>query len=254
MACFDAATIVYAHPLFTYQAVALNLNINPSNDAIIRVKGQLVLLSLCALLTMTLERYLALVFTFFHEETRGKIIAIFCSCYFFLLLPFVLYYTNSSRTETQNFFNVIVLQRAPFVLMNCLNFKVYLVAKSLRKRIKIALGNLNDASVHRNVEVMKHSVSLKTVSTCFLVVVCTSLCFLPHLLFTIYRLTVPPQWRTKKLALVLHLWADTFQVVNSTLNCLIFFYKNSTLRRHGRAVLAKCCMKMTRRFEWRFNT
>ena len=142
-----------------------------------------------------------------------------------------------------------MLQGALFFLMNCLTFKLYLIARSLRKRIKIVLGNMNDVSVHRNVEVTKHSVSLKKVSTCLLVVVCTSLCYLPHLVYLIYALMESPKWRKTKLGQVLHVWADTLQVVNSTLNCLIFFYKNSTLRRHGRAMLAKCCKKMTRRFK-----
>jgi hypothetical protein len=38
----------------------------------------------------------------------------------------------------------------------------------------------------------------------------------------------------------IELWEYTFFTLNSSLNCLIFFYKNSALRRHAMNLLQKC--------------
>ena len=85
LACFDLATIVFAHPLFTYKAVVLNSDIQQNRRGIFQVKRQIFTFSLTAFLTMTIERYLALAFTFFHERyiTRRRIITFFCSCRYY---------------------------------------------------------------------------------------------------------------------------------------------------------------------------
>ena len=40
------------------------------------------------------------------------------------------------------------------------------------------------------------------------------------------------------------LWSYTLLAINSSLNSLIFFYKNGTLRRHGKVLIAKCCKRV----------
>ena len=39
---------------------------------------------------------------------------------------------------------------------------------------------------------------------------------------------------------IIDLWITTLFTLNSSLNCLIFFYKNSVLRRQGGIFLKKC--------------
>ena len=117
----------------------------------------------------------------------------------------------------------------------------------------ITLGNFTDRGpMQRNIEATKHKVTLRKISTCLLAGVCLTVCSLPHLVFYVLALLGKLDWRNQS-AHIIHLWADTFQSINSTLNCLIFFYKNGTLRRHGETIFVKYLSRMTGRInEWFF--
>ena len=84
--------------------------------------------------------------------------------------------------------------------------------------------------------------NLKNISTCSLAVWCFFVCSFPEIIFVILR------YASGQFLMLFVLWPSTFVSINSTLNCLIFFWKNSILRREGmkiingfRAHVMSCC-------------
>jgi hypothetical protein len=79
---------------------------------------------------------------------------------------------------------------------------------------------------------------LKTISTCSLAVACFFICFCPHIIYTALRLTSEMPLYDRQVVLF-HLWIDTVASMNSTLNCLIFFWRNSILRLEGMNIVKR---------------
>jgi hypothetical protein len=87
LACFDLAVVVVYHPLIITETllswIFANTSYYPDDVYIMR---HFYVFSLTALLTMTLERYLAMLYPFFHEKsvTKARLTIVFVS----MQLPF----------------------------------------------------------------------------------------------------------------------------------------------------------------------
>ncbi|CAB3985885.1 Hypothetical predicted protein, partial [Paramuricea clavata] len=107
---------------------------------------------------MTLERYLAVVYPFFHENsvTKSRLLAIFV----LMQLPFgVPYFALLNRTlETYIEACLLALITAVFSVMYFLNYKIFSTVERLRKRVAITLGTFD--SEEENIKVKKHNFSL----------------------------------------------------------------------------------------------
>ena len=74
LACFDLAVIVVFHPFIIIETILSWLfNTSYRPEDVNYIMRHLYLFSLTALLTMTLERYLAMMYPFFHEKSVTKI-------------------------------------------------------------------------------------------------------------------------------------------------------------------------------------
>ena len=116
-----------------------------------------------------------------------------------------------------------------FFLFFCLflfsNYQMFVIAKSKREDRRIAPA---DGPKSGNQERKKRMINFKNISTCFLAVGCYFICFLPHIIFSSLRLSKKP-WNDREVKLV-SMWCKTLLFMNSTFNCLIFFWRNSILR------------------------
>ena len=72
LACFDLAVVVVIHPLIIFETTFRWLSVGVIKDWV-RYIYILFDFSFHAFLTMTLERYLALVYPFFHKRDGEKI-------------------------------------------------------------------------------------------------------------------------------------------------------------------------------------
>jgi hypothetical protein len=223
LASFDLATVAVIHLALVLESI------DPSKKIPI-IEGQLQIFSLSAMLTMTLERYAALVYPFFHHRfaTKSRLLALLVM----LQLPFTVIHT--AMQITQNFLIgavFLALIIATFIATFVLNYKIWLVARRLQLHTPmVPLGGSNGYDpcyLNKN----QHKVTIKKISTCSLAVACLTVCFLPHFVYFILILT--GQLQNLGVIFTFHLWADTFLGMNSSFNCVIFFYMNSTLRRHG---------------------
>jgi hypothetical protein len=65
-----------------------------------------------------------------------------------------------------------------------------------------------------------------------LAVGCFFCCFCPYIIYSALRFA-PRTPLSERQVLLFHLWSSTFASLNSTFNCVIFFWRNSILRREG---------------------
>jgi hypothetical protein len=241
LACSDLAVVVVFHPFIISETIiGWFFNTSYYSFEAHYIMGEVFAISLTALLTMTLERYLAIVYPFFHEKsvTKSRLIIVFV----LMQLPFgILYFAFLSQTP-ENYLHpcLLALIGAVFFAMFFLNYKIFSMVEILRQREVIRLGNLNDSVAETIVKkVKKDKLSLAKVSTCLLAVVCLSVCYFPSVVLIILEVKEVAD-RNDQIVFIIHLWLNTLITVNSTLNCLIFFYKNGTLRRHGIKIMEKC--------------
>ena len=84
---------------------------------------------------------------------------------------------------------------------------------------------------------MKQTFSLKNISSCLLVVACVVVLSIPTFVYIGLRINSPETRNTLDNARLAGLWALTISLMNCTLNCLIFYWKNKVLRTKGLKVL-----------------
>ena len=239
LACCDLAVIVVFHPLSVFEALSCWVLLSCSYSDTVPFLQYLFALSLTALLTMTVERYLALVHPFYHEKclTKSRLMAIFVA----FQLPFGIFhilrelYLNSYMNRTI----LLVLPGTVLIVILGLNYKIFCVARTIKKRTVIPMGRLSSDPGNNVVK----KPNFQKVSTCSLAVACLLLCYCPFVIHSVLRLfRVTQEWNDQTLRIV-QLWNRTFACLNSSLNCLIFFYRNSALRRHADNFLKKCMPK-----------
>jgi hypothetical protein len=241
LSVFDFAVSAVFHPLILFETMSMWLMEKSFYSIKPYYIEHLFVFSLTALFTMTLERYLALVHPFFHHAnvTKSRLIAIFM----LLQIPFGLPYFSLLMEIKEIYLEtaILALVVAVFVAIVFLNCKIFRMVRTVRKRMVTSLGNLNGPQDLREGSKLRkpHNFSLGKISTCFLAVVCLSVCYFPTIVMCIVRLA-KRNYDDDDPADAIRLWEETFLTLNSTLNCLIFFYRNSTLRRRGIETIEKC--------------
>ena len=238
LACFDLAVVVIVHPLIILEIISFWETTNSIGSVLVNdLIPYLSALSLIALLMITLERYLALLHPFPHKRfvTKGRLMIALV----LFQLPFSVFIVLKLKGLDLPF-QIGFLFAVMYLVLCILNFKLFHIAKTVRERAVVILGNLDGSgSVSRNVETKKVKVSLaslRKISTCLLAVVCYFVCNAP----VIVRFGLISTDKRHLHDIIMKNWAQTFLALNSSVNCLIFFYKNSVLRRHGKMFLTKC--------------
>ena len=177
--------------------------------------------SLLALLVMSLDRYLATHYPIFHRTsvTKGKLLTLFA----FLVFTVLIVRSMSVNNLVIPFEVGILIFLIIFILpMLFINYKLFTVARKSRKNNGISPD-------------MKKS--FKKISSCLLVVACLSLMSIPSLVYIVLRQTSKETRFTLGNAQIAGLWAGTANSMNSTFKCLIFYWKNKTLRVEGMKVI-----------------
>jgi hypothetical protein len=247
LACFDLAVVTVSHPLLIVTMVSCW---RPGTcDELVEISQwfePLFAFPLTALLTMTVERYLALVHPFFHQKfaTRSRLIGILLV----FQLPFGIFCISRDPEDHTREYIVaslgLTLIGTAFLVICGINIKLFCLARTLRQRVDIRLGS-STGSEERITRSNKFKLTFPNfgkISTCLLAIVCLFICYCPF--FVVVGLELTNHANEIKISelYIFRFWADTFITLNSTLNCLIFFYKNSALRRHAMNLLGKCVL------------
>ena len=189
-------------------------------------------ISLLALFVMNVDRYLATHYPIFHRTsvTKGKVLTLF--------IVLVTIQITVAAMSTNNWvipFEVGIVILLLFLIfpMLFINYKLFTVARKCRN--------------NRISPEMKKSFSLKNISSCLLAVACLIVLSIPAFAYSVLRLTSIEAEFTLDNAELTLLWARTTASMNSTFNCLIFYWKNKALRTEGMKIIRS--MKICRRVQ-----
>ncbi len=183
------------------------------------------LYSVAAMSTMNFERYLAILRPFTHRARvtkRRLLMCTFtvCCCKTILfgisliyvdILPFIL----SVITILLIFSTLVVYTR---ILFFCLNNRVHPANQMSMQS--------NGAEVKRK---RRFKQDLEVAKTCLVVIVCCLVCFLPGMITNAVRLKISATFS----AVVQRRWFALLFLSNSTMNPVIYFWRNKALRTEG---------------------
>ena len=235
LSCCDLLVALTSHPTMTLAAMLwltemfnvypgwLKIQLNVSNICIFS--------SLLALLVMSVDRYLATHYPLFHRAsvTKGKLLTLF-TFLFFIQLTVMTISINNLVISYQVGLLMLGILYIPCMLF--INYKLFTVARKSRKN----KGILPE---------MKKSFSFRNISGCLLVVGCLLVLYIPNVVYIVLRLTSKARENTLDNAALAGIWSVTTAAMNSTFNCLIFYWKNKALRTEGMKVIKS--IKISRR-------
>ena len=226
LSCFDFLAVITNHPVLMLRLILWSTE---KYDLLARVQiyehftDLFIGFSVLVLLVMSIERYLGAYYPIFHRTslTRRRLLTLLA---IFFIVPIILIIISVndmviSLPVVLGIFFVIVFP--PFAF---LNYKLFKISRKVRGDI----ANPRDNTTSPDVSALH--VKLKNISTCLLAVGCLLLMFIPVFIFIAFNFA---EKLTSENTRVSKFWADTVANANSTLNCLIFFWKNDVLRKEG---------------------
>ena len=170
---------------------------------------------------MNIERYLGVYYPFFHRTsvTRGRLLtflAILC------ILPNIAIMISLNDVVMSLPVALVISFAIIFPPIIFLNYKLFKISRKMRRD--------NTTSPKESTS----HVNLKKIHTCLLAVSCLMLMYTPTFFFIAFNFA---EKSTSENTMVSRFWSVTVATTNSTLNCVIFFWKDDVLRREGKKVL-----------------
>ena len=223
LSCVDLLVVITNHAV-TVLRIIIWLNENQELIPKMRFLFYLSLIFQCfsilTILVMSIERYLAVYYPFFYltSVTRRRLLSILAALF---MLPLIATILSVNKWVVTSFIDPIMFGLM-FLPTLFLNYKLFTISRSLRRRNRDSTeGSISHAN-------------LKDISTCLLVFACFIVMSIPSIIFFVFLFI---EERKSENAQVLALWTMTIVSANSTMNCLIFFWKNKVLRKEAAKVL-----------------
>ena len=190
-------------------------------------------LSLLALLVMNFDRYLATYYPIFHRTsvTKRKLI-ILVGILIVVELTWLLISINDAVIPHP--VSVLVCFTIISPPMIFLNYKLFTITRKSRRNSVLSPE-------------IKNMLSWKNISSCLLAVVCFVVLSIPAFVYSGLRTASKDKDTNMDDAELVGLWAKTIVSMNSTFNCLIFYWKNKILRTEGMKVIKS--IKIRRKVE-----
>jgi hypothetical protein len=225
LSCIDLAAAIFSHLMRILLAISLSTGTyHKFINWVYVISINLIAFSVSALLVMSVERFLALKYPFFHHTavTKRRLLLFLAFLMFITVSVSPLLYIRGGKFG--NYFLIPSILFSLFLFVY-LNYNIFVIARSKRK-----VDDNISASSHPERRAWK--LNLKHISTCSLAVGCFLTFYFPEIVFSVLRSTnaLP----NERFALLFGSWLHTIATINSTFNCLIFFWRHSILRREGR--------------------
>ena len=252
LACVDLSVTVIVQPMFSIYSI---WEMTANATCFCKMLSQTLSVLLSGMSTMTfftlnIERYLSIVHTVFHRNhvTKQK-------CFLFLFVWWLICAVLAFGPLFSFTIDIIITLIATLVCIG--TFYMYVAIFSVarkRKRVRgisqnvIVNGNqvastIPDATSARHQraeETLRNTETSQDIllaKACLPIVFTSLLCHLPNaVVLGIWREHV----NTIDIIVHLKVWTHSLVLINSTLNCLIFFWANKTLGNEGWKVLKKC--------------
>ena len=181
--------------------------------------------SMIALLAMTIDRYLAMTRPLFHKihVTRRRLLSLTVALQFLLIGVRMLRFFGDHKVVYYS--ACFLIATIIMLLMAYMNYRMFRIA----------------AKAKRNKQAQKMQLArMKKNYTCVLAVICFYVCVIPIAVYAMLRLLRDTSIVDEDT--LIRLWGNTSLSVSSKLNCIIFFWRNETLRKEGKKLLS-CCHK-----------
>ena len=242
LSCCDLLVVLTNHPMTTLRAMLWLTERMKKYSAWLVISHQILSMiidvSLRALFVMNVARYLATHYPLYHRTsvTKRKLLTFF-TVLIIIQIAVTAISTNNLVIWYQLRLLIFFVIYIPPMLF--INYKLFTIARKNRRNNEISPE-------------MKKYFSLKTnISNSLLVVACLIVLFIPALIYIGLRLTLEEIEFILNNAQLAGLWSRTIASMNSTFNCLIFYWKNKTLRVGGMKVIKS--IKICRRSQSLFG-
>ena len=224
LSCFDFLVVITSHPLVI---IRLIFRLNEKHDLLAGTEiyqqhaRMFIGFSIIALVVLSIERYLGVFYPFFHRTsvTRRRLLTLLAVLF---IPPVILMIISVNNLVISLPVALTIFFAIAFPPIVFINYKLFRISRNVRR----------DNTASR--EVSTSHVNLKNINTCLLAVACLVLMYTPTLIFIAFNIVEKP---TSENVSVSKSWSGTVATANSTLNCLIFFWKNDVLHREGKKVL-----------------
>ena len=230
LSCCDLLVVLTSNPLTAVSAILVLTGKLECYRSWEGIPNAFLGVSLASLLVMNFDRYLAISYPIFHRTsvTKGKLLTLLA---ILIVVELTLYLmsVNDFLISYPVFILIwFILISAPMLFIN---YKLFTIARKSRRNNGI-------------LPEMKKSFSLKNISSCLLAVASFVVLSIPVFVYIGLRtnLKASPTLDNGNIA---GLWGKTIASMNSTFNCLIFYWKNKILRMEGMKVIKsiKICSK-----------
>ena len=225
LSCCDLLVVLTSHPLTIFCAM---LRFSETFNGYprwlytsLRSSVVFVAFSLNALVMMSFERYSGTSYPIFHRTsvTKAKLSTLFATLNIVTVLLFSLSFNGFVIPHEVSILIGFTIHFPPMLFFN---YKLFMVARKSRRNNKIEL------LINRTHE--QKSFSLQNTSSCVLAVACFVVLFIPALTYVGLRNFSNEEELCLNITNLTGLWAITTSSMNSTFNCLIFYWKNKTMR------------------------
>ena len=181
--------------------------------------------SIMAVLVMSIQRYLGAYYPFFHRTslTRRGLLTLLAVL---SLVSTILTIISAQDLVICFVARLIILFVIVFPPLVFFNYKLFMISRKVRRDIASRRNKTSSP------EISTLRDNLKKISTCLLAVGCLFLLYIPVFIFIAFSLAGFKFGENTIFTLVIF-WTKTVSNANSTLNCLIFFWKDDVLRREG---------------------
>ncbi len=181
--------------------------------------------SIFALLTMTIDRYIAISRPFFHKIYVTKRRLLVFAVTMDLLVIGVRMFRFFKDLKAVYYMAALIISLIAILLLALMNYRMFRIAMKA-KRNKQTTKMLQFAHLKKNF-------------TCLLAVSCFFVSMIPTVVYSVLRATSTGVVGEDTLML-LRLWQNTMLTMSSTWNCVIFFWRNEILRNEGKKLLSHC--------------
>ena len=138
LSCFDMAAVAIIHPVLILSTILWSMEISHVEIYYTRIYTNIILgvFSMFALLTLTIERFLALTYPFLHQtgvtKRRLVLFQVFLMITTASLQPVLYFHTKTG------YMLIIMFVSFLLIMFICLNYKMFIIAKSKRENGRVA--------------------------------------------------------------------------------------------------------------------
>ena len=245
----DLLVVVIVHPLFLFNSIRQLLG---NGDCI----SKAVYLTIAKLLTgysgltlhvMNIERYFSIVHPFWYQRRVNRKVVLALTVVFWALwtpVSFLSFINGDIERTVLSACSAIVCFTIIFVYG-----RIFQIAR--KKRRSIATPSVIELTIRDNsgldIEKTPQRIQrpnkfgealkdIKLAKMFIILVICSQICYVPNVAYHIYLRMQNSEIKTES-SLIMGNWVVTFISMNSTLNSLVFFWKNSQLRHEMLAII-----------------